>query len=166
MKPPYFDSLPNANMRLSDPKILLATWFGSGLVRPASGTWGTLATIPLAYPLWIYTGPIGLIIAAIFLLLIGLWAARGYEEQSGQHDSGRIVIDESCGFCIALAGAPMGIEWFMAAFLLFRLFDVVKVGPVGWIDQHLGGAEGVMLDDVMAGIMTASVIVAVNVWMI
>ena len=166
MKPPYIDKLPDPNMRLSDPPILLATWFGSGMIRPASGTWGSLATLPLAVPLWIHTGAIGLILAAMVLLLVGLWASRHYERQSRQHDSGRIVIDESCGLCVALAGAPMGLEWLIAAFALFRLFDVVKIGPVGWLDKHLGGAEGVMLDDVMAGIMTALTLLAVQIWVI
>lgn len=166
MKTPYIDTLPDPNMRLSDPPILLATWFGSGLIRPASGTWGTLATLPLAVPLWVYTGPIGLILTAMALLLIGLWATRHYERQSSEHDSGRIVIDESCGLCVALAGAPLGVEWLIAAFALFRLFDVVKIGPVGWLDQKLGGAEGVMLDDVMAGILSAFLLVAIQIWVI
>lgn len=162
----YIDTLPDPNMRLSDPKILLATWFGSGLIRPASGTWGTLATLPLAVPLWVYTGAIGLIIAAMLLLIIGVWASKGYEAQSGQHDSGRIVIDESCGICVALAAAPIGLEWLIAAVLLFRLFDVVKVGPVGWIDQKMGGAEGVMLDDVMAGLLTVLTLMAMQIWVV
>lgn len=148
---------------------ILATWFYSGYLKPASGTWGTLAALPFCFFTAIYAGACGLIAGAILLFLIGLWAAHRYEQETGEHDSSRIVIDEAAG--MMLASLPLvyyAQYWWMPAicFLAFRLFDAVKIGPVGWIDHNINGAFGVMLDDIAASLMATIAIMGGMLWMV
>lgn len=145
-----------------DPRLLLITWFGSGFLRPASGTWGTLAALPFAVAIHTYGGIFGLVTAALLLYALSLPCIRWYEHKTGSHDSSRIVIDEVIGIFIALIPAYFNIIDYVAAFFLFRMFDAIKPGPVGWIDTHVKGAHGVLLDDVVAGIMTAVCIILVH----
>lgn len=143
------------NTPLSDPRALLLTWGGSGCLRPASGTWGTLAALPFVVPIHIYIGPIGLIFAALLLYIISIPCIRWFERQTGTHDSSRIVVDEVIGIMVALTLAAPHLIDYVAAFFLFRMFDAIKPGPVGWIDEKIEGAHGVLLDDVIAGALTA-----------
>ena len=133
---------------------LIATWFGSGLLRPASGTWGTLAALPFAYGLMLAGGAWALGFACIVILPLGLWAAREYTKVVMEKDSSKIVVDEVLGVWIALlsiAESPT-ILGFCIAFVLFRFFDITKIWPANWADKSLGGAWGVMIDDVIAGV--------------
>lgn len=144
---------------------LIATFFYSGHLRPAPGTWGSLAALPAGWAIATLTGPVGLLVATLVAFALGLWAT--WKETQGQddHDPSEIVIDEVVGMWIALlpvvigashAGAPLLALYpgWIAAFLLFRLFDITKPGPVGWADRR-GDALGVMLDDVIAGVFAA-----------
>jgi phosphatidylglycerophosphatase A len=70
----------------------------------------------------------------------------------GEHDSGRIVIDEIAGMLVALAGLPRQARAVGLAFVLFRILDVVKPWPAGWIDRRLPGGAGVVLDDIVSGV--------------
>lgn len=143
---------------------LVATVFGAGYLRPAPGTWGTLAALPLA---WVFMqgGALFFTVATIFVLPLGLWATRAVTAGREDHDPSEIVIDELLGVWIALlplawgaqnAGVPVERLWpgWIAAFALFRLFDIWKVGPVGWADRR-DDEWGVMLDDALAGVMAA-----------
>jgi len=141
------------------PSAMIATWFGSGLIIPASGTWGTLAAMPVVS----YLAPLGvsnLCLWAILFTVIGTWAAHKYEKISQEHDSSHIVIDEVAGVLFAAIPYAIYPSWEMAVavFVLFRLFDAWKIGIVGWIDRHISGAVGVMLDDLAAGFMTAIIL--------
>ncbi len=150
---------------------LVATWFGAGLIRPAPGTWGSLAALPCAWGLHGLGGFPLLLAATVVVGLAGLWAANAEAAATGDHDAGEIVIDEVAGQWIALwplsaglwaAGAdPWLFPWpgWVGAFVLFRLFDIWKPGPVGWADR-LPGAKGVMLDDVIAGGIAALCVAA------
>lgn len=144
---------------------LIATWFYTGYLRPAPGTWGSLAALPCAWILHVMGGPWLLIAATLVVFAVGWWATL--QETAGQtdHDPSEIVVDEVAGQWIALwpvsygaffAGAEVLRLWpgIVAAFLLFRLFDIWKPGPVGWADRR-GDALGVMLDDVIAGAFAA-----------
>ncbi|GLQ34326.1 phosphatidylglycerophosphatase A [Amylibacter marinus] len=141
---------------------LIATWFYAGLIRPAPGTWGSLAALPFAWAmLWFGFGVWCLLLASALIFLLGWWAT--YEETKGKadHDPSEIVIDEVVGQWLALipvfAGVHLGMSlWFSFAlgFGLFRLFDITKPFPVSWADR-MDTALGVMLDDVIAGIMAA-----------
>lgn len=135
----------------------LATWGYSGLIRPAPGTWGTLAGLPFAWALvhWCSTEVIAL--AVVATLVIGYWAtARHMAATSNPDDPSEVVIDEVAGLwvaCMALPEATVG--GLIGAFVLFRFFDIWKRGPVGWADRRLKGAFGVMADDIIAGGLAA-----------
>ena len=144
---------------------LIATVCYVGHLRPASGTWGSLVALPLAWGLHLIAGPWLLIIAIITFYIMGLWATAQETRDGGDHDPSEIVVDELVGQWIAFlpvsigaahVGAALTALWpgWVAAFLLFRLFDIWKPGPIGWADRK-GDATGVMLDDVIAGVFAA-----------
>ncbi|GAA4500884.1 phosphatidylglycerophosphatase A [Pseudaeromonas paramecii] len=135
-----------------NPLHWLATGFGSGLSPVAPGTFGTLAAVPCYYlvsdwPLWAYLG----------LLLIGsvagVWICQSATDAIGQEDHGGIVWDEFMGYGITMIAAPAGWFWLLAGFLLFRLFDILKPWPIGWLDRRVKGGLGIMVDDLLAGAM-------------
>lgn len=142
-----------------------ATVFGVGLLRPAPGTWGSLAALPLALGLQELGGFPVFIMATAAIFIIGIYATELATAGSHDHDPSEIVIDEVAGQLIALLplsfaatrmGVPMAAMWpgWIAAFVLFRAFDILKPGPVGWADRRKD-ATGVMLDDAIAGIFAA-----------
>lgn len=138
---------------------------GVGLLRPAPGTWGALAALPLGWAVTVLGGPWALVAALVAVTLLGLWAVSEELRHSADPDPGEIVIDEVAGQWVALipvvfgaasAGTGLLALWpgWVAAFLLFRLFDIWKPGPIGWADRR-GGAVGLMLDDLLAGVAAA-----------
>ena len=150
---------------------LIATFFYVGLLRPAPGTWGSAAAIPLIYLLHRFTGFPGVAVAGIAAFVLGWWATAGYTRGTGIHDPSEVVIDEVAGMFVTLAPVSAGL-WFagvaphvfpypgwVAGFLLFRLFDIWKPGPIGWADRR-GDALGVMLDDIIAGVFAAILVLA------
>lgn len=155
-----------AGLPLGHPLVLLATWGGSGLLRPASGTWGSLAALPFAWGLaWL--GGAGLLAAATLLVaLVGIAVADRLERLSGEKDASAIVIDEVAGQWLTLLPlAALGrfdLWLYAAGFALFRLFDIAKPWPVSWADRRLPGGLGVMLDDILAGLY-AGLLLAVGV---
>ena len=134
------------------PAKFVATLGGVGLLRPAPGTWGSAVVLPA-----VLLGPGWCLVAAALLTLAGLWAVARLPERA--EDPGWVVVDEGAGQLLALAALTPGAgwPWVVVAFGLFRLFDVLKPGPVGWADRQKG-AVGVMLDDVVAGAMAAGVL--------
>lgn len=144
-----------SNLDFKNPWILIATWFGSGAFLPASGTWGTLATLPFAIPILMFGGKLWLGIFLIAVFILGLKAADVFEKKTGLHDCSLIVVDEVIGFCIALLVIPFTATWIAIAFIIFRGFDTVKPWPISWIDEKTGGAWGVIADDIAAGAATA-----------
>ena len=134
------------------PQVLIATWFGAGLVRPAPGTIGTLAALPVGYVIALLSGQIGLAVAAVLLLVIGTFAAGYYGKKSGETDDQSIVVDEAVGLWIAALPASTNIYLWLIAFLLFRLFDIWKPWPASYFDNRSRGGFDVMMDDVVAGI--------------
>lgn len=138
------------------PHALLATWFGSGLLKPAPGTWGTLAAMPFAWGIATAAGSgWWLLAAAAALFPVGIWAAGQYDRTTGGHDASEIVIDEVVGVWIALAVVPVDWLHYLLGFVLFRLFDIAKPWPIGWLDRRISGGLGVMADDVVAGVFAA-----------
>ena len=138
----------------TDPLLLLACGLGSGAARFAPGTFGTLVAIPLYWfmqPLSILY--YSLLTVVLFLLGIGLcdYAAR----KLGVHDHPGIVWDEIVGYLITMFMAPAGVMWIIIGFALFRLFDIWKPWPIGWLDAKVSGGFGIMIDDVLAGIYAA-----------
>ena len=147
----------------------IATLFGIGYLRPAPGTWGSAAAIPLGYLLHATLGFPGFAIVTLAVAALGWWAVSAVTAGHTDHDPGEIVIDEVVGQWIALLPASAGFwqagldPWvfpapgWVTAFLAFRLFDIWKPGPVGWADRK-AGPLGVMLDDVIAGAMAGVVV--------
>ncbi len=144
---------------------LIATFFYVGHIRPAPGTWGSLAALPAGWAIYALFGPWGLIAGIVLSYVLGVWATGVETKGKDNHDPSEIVIDEVCGQWIALLPLAFGaarqdvdilLLWpgWVAAFALFRLFDVTKWGPIGWADR-IHGPTGVMLDDVIAGIFAA-----------
>ena len=142
---------------------------GIGNLRPAPGTWGSAAAIPLGYMLHATLGFPGFAAVTLIVGLIGWWAVFVEVAADPTSDPSEIVIDEVIGQWIALLPASYGFwsngldPWnfpypgWVTAFLAFRLFDIWKPGPVGWADRK-HGATGIMLDDVIAGILAGLVV--------
>ena len=142
---------------------LISSFFYVGFLRPAPGTWGSIAGIILAYILLITVNLFTFYLILLFTILVGFWATKQYIEQNSEKsDPSEVVIDEVIGQWIAVlpigftlkitefSGKELLLVW-LWAFVSFRFFDVIKLGLVGWAD-NLGGALGVLLDDILAGI--------------
>lgn len=149
---------------------MIATVFGVGLMKPAPGTWGSLAALPLAWAIHTLGGFPALAMATLVVCVIGWWATAEATKGAADHDPSEIVIDEVAGQWIALwpvsagawhVGADISALWpgWIAAFAFFRLFDIWKPGPVGWADKR-HDAAGVMLDDIVAGVLAAICVAA------
>ena len=150
---------------------LIATVVYIGYLRPAPGTWGSLAALPMAWLIHVLGGPVLLIVSIIVGFIKGVWATSRVTEGQEDHDPSEVVIDEVIGQWIALlpvsfgawhTGSDILALWpgWVVAFLAFRAFDIVKPGPVGWADRR-NDAFGVMLDDVIAGFFAAIVVIAI-----
>ncbi len=143
-----------------NPVRLVASYLGVGLLPGPKGTWGSIAALPVGL-LWLNVSPWALLGVTILIAAVGLWAVR---ELNAGDDPGWIVIDEVVGQWIALlplallpAFTPQYWAGAVMAFLLFRLFDIWKHGPIGKI-YRLGGPWGVMMDDVIAGLFAAALL--------
>jgi len=131
------------------PAHLLAFGFGAGLAPKAPGTVGTLVAFPLyGFLLWLPNAAMWTLIG--LALIAGPWLCGRTGRALGVHDHGGIVWDEIAAFLLVLALAPPGWPGAVLAFLLFRLFDIWKPFPIGWLDARVPGGLGVMLDDVLA----------------
>ncbi len=130
-----------------------------GLIPGAPGTYGSLVTLPLAYVWMTYvTDNILLTIGAIVLMtILGTVASTKVSRSMGLEDPGEIVIDELVGQWIALIAIPNHWFYWLAAFLLFRLFDIWKPGLIDRA-QNLPEGLGIMIDDVLAGILALIII--------
>ncbi|MEJ6388630.1 phosphatidylglycerophosphatase A family protein [Gymnodinialimonas ulvae] len=145
----------------------IATVFGVGLLRPAPGTWGSLAGLILGVLLHMAGGAVLLVLATLAVTALGYWAVHA-EVGASEEDPSEIVIDEVAGQWVALWPVSVGASMagadilslypgVITAFLAFRAFDILKPGPVGWADrQH--GAFGIMADDVIAGWLAAMIV--------
>ena len=148
-------------------KEAIGFFFWSGFLKPAPGTWGSLAALPFVWILHVIGGPWLLAAAIVAAYFVGLWAIRGLLATSDSEDPSEIVIDEVVGMWIAMLPVSFG-AWaagagilalypgWIAAFLAFRLFDIWKPWLVGRADRR-GDALGVMLDDVWAGVFAGVV---------
>ena len=131
--------------------VALATGLYSGKIPFAPGTWGSaFALIP-----WYFCRGLSLanyLIVMVILFVVGFLTAGSAEKILDRPDPGAIVIDEIMGMFVTLTLAPNHPVAWLLGFILFRIFDVLKPFPVSWLDTHLHGGIGIMMDDVMAGI--------------
>ena len=151
-------SIPPSLLR--DPGHLLALGFGSGLAPRAPGTIGTLAAIPVyllcaQLPLLAYL----LVIAATFVM--GVYLCGRTARALGVHDHPGIVWDEVVGYLLTMAFAPPGWQWVAAGFVCFRLFDIWKPWPIRVLDRSVHGGLGIMLDDLLAGLVAGLVLLGI-----
>jgi phosphatidylglycerophosphatase A len=147
--------------------LLLATAGGAGYAPVAPGTFGSAVGVALFWPL-AALGTAGVLLAAAALLAAGIWAADETERHYGRKDDGRIVIDEVVGQLLTLApligfGAARSPLWLVTGFVAFRLLDIWKPGPARWMERRLPGGAGVMMDDVVAGLL-GGVLMAGLLW--
>lgn len=146
-----FTPLP-AGLAIHHPVALIATWFGAGLIRPAPGTWGSLAAVPFAYLIVHFFGAPMLALAAVTAFIAGAWAATRYCAAGGTDDAPEIVIDEVAAMWLVLAALPMSPLNWLAGFVLFRIYDIWKPWPIRTIERRFKGGFGVMADDMIAAI--------------
>jgi phosphatidylglycerophosphatase A len=146
---------------------LVATWFGVGFLPVAPGTWGSLAAIPLVHAVYLLTGLAGLVAFTLAVSAIGFHAAGETARIRRIGDPSEIVVDEVAGQSIALTllyaafpRAPSGLLFWslvLLSFFAFRVVDVVKPGPVGWLERLPGGI-GIMCDDLLGGLLVGAAV--------
>ena len=150
----------------------LGIGLGSGLPRRAPGTWGTVGGLTVAIPL-LSLGFIPFLIITLLSCIIGIWICGRTSDLMGGHDDPHIVWDEWAGIWITLLplsyigiahgnfwhniSQPFSVAALIMIFILFRFFDIIKPPPIGWADKKVAGGLGIMLDDIIAGIMAAAV---------
>jgi phosphatidylglycerophosphatase A len=144
-------ALPIPESIWQNPLHFIAFGFGSGALPYAPGTWGTLLTLPIY--LAMETLPLALYFSITFFITLGsIWLCDKISREINVHDHPGMCLDEVVGFLITMIGAPHGMVWVIIGFLLFRLFDIWKPAPIGYIDKHIGGGFGIILDDMLAGV--------------
>ena len=148
---------------MTDPVHLLAFGFGLGLAPKAPGTVGTLLGVVFAWlvldlDLMVQIG------IGVAMFIVGIWICGDSSKRIGQHDPGGIVWDEIAAMYLTLLVAPTTITAWILAFVLFRVFDIVKPWPIRDLDHRMGGGLGIMLDDLVAALY-AAILLALYGWL-
>lgn len=153
----------------------LGIGLGSGLPKRAAGTWGTLGGLIIALPM-LLLGFWGFLAITILGCLIGSYVCGKTSDLMNVHDDPHIVFDEWVGMWIALLPVafffferpmayygffPFSIAGIILAFVLFRFFDIIKPFPIKWVDKNVDGGFGILIDDILAGIMAALGVLAI-----
>ena len=148
---------------LRNPLHFLALGLGIGLVPKAPGTVASLVALLLYLPL---VGSSFLLLCLIIVssFLIGIWVCSQTAKDIGIEDHSGIVWDEFVGMWLTLLLAPPGWAWILIGFCLFRTFDILKPWPINWVDRNVKGGLGIMLDDVLAGIMAVLCMQAIEIF--
>jgi phosphatidylglycerophosphatase A len=161
---------PPARLVLTTPEHLVAFGFGAGLCPWAPGTAGTLLAVPVVVLLWWLPWPLYLLIVAA-LFGFGVWVCGRSAQLLGTPDHSGIVFDEIVGLLVtAIPLVPPRLPgpawaWLLAAFVLFRIFDIAKPWPIRSLDRSVHGGFGIMLDDLVAGVY-AAVVIGIARWML
>lgn len=147
-------STPSFSELLRHPVHFAAFGFGAGLMRRGPGTYGTLVAIPvylliqhLALPYYL-----GFLVVTF---AVGVYLCGATTKAMGVHDHSGIVWDEMVGYWLTMLLAPSGWFWVALGFFLFRVFDIFKPWPIGWLDRRVHGGLGIMVDDIVAAIYAA-----------
>jgi phosphatidylglycerophosphatase A len=141
----------SARVVLGSPIHFIAFGFGSGLAPTAPGTVGTIVGIPF-FLLMTSLSLASYLVLTLLLFLFGVWVCSQSSKMLGVHDHGGIVWDEIVGYLVTMIAAPPGWGWVAMGFILFRIFDIFKPWPISYLDKHVSGGMGIMIDDVFAGI--------------
>ena len=149
---------PTWRFILSRPAYFIAFGFGAGLAPIAPGTVGTLLAFPLYWLFFPQVGALEFLVLILVLFILGVWACDTAGRALGVSDYGGMVWDETVAFLLVLFLVPATLYWQAAAFMLFRLFDILKPPPIRFYDQTLKNGFGVMLDDLIAAFYTLVVL--------
>ena len=140
---------------MKNPVHFLALGFGSGLVPVMTGTFGSLAAVPLLLLAMNLSLP-SFIAVTLIASVVGIYLCGKTADDMQVHDHGSIVWDEIAGMFVTLLFLPITASTLILGFLLFRIFDILKPWPIGIIDKRLHGGMGIMLDDILAGAMACA----------
>jgi phosphatidylglycerophosphatase A len=146
---------------LRDPLHLLSLGLGAGCVPKAPGTWGTVVGVAVYGALPALSLPKYLAVLAL-AFAAGVWLCGRTAARMGGYDHPAIVWDEIVGYLITMTALPGDWRWAVAGFLLFRLLDIAKPGPIGWSDRRVKGGLGIMLDDAVAGLIGCAILHVVS----
>jgi phosphatidylglycerophosphatase A len=141
---------PSLAFLVAHPAHFMALGFGAGLSPVMPGTVGTLVAFPIAWLLHAHAGTLGYLATVAAITVAGVYAADVTARHLGAADHGAIVIDEIAAFLLVLFFAGSGALQQAAAFVLFRVFDIVKPPPIRQVDEAMHGGIGVMADDFIA----------------
>lgn len=157
--------MKNTQFKLGNPVHFLALGFGSGLLKPAPGTWGTLAAIPIYLlvvcllreqsPTVNLAAYSTVVVLAFFL---GVYLCGKTASDVGVHDHSAIVWDEIVGYLVTLWAVTPNLATLAVGFLLFRLFDILKPWPIRVLDKRVHHGFGIMIDDVLAGVFACVIL--------
>jgi len=149
-----------AAFKLSNPVHFLALGFGSGLIKTAPGTWGTLSAVPIYFAIAhtpLIQLPLFLSVIAV-MFLIGCYLCGKTARDVGVHDHGAIVWDEIVGYLLTMAFVAPNLVNLIVGFVLFRFFDIIKPWPIKVLDRKVHGGFGIMIDDVLAAIFAGLIL--------
>jgi phosphatidylglycerophosphatase A len=150
-------TMQERNFNLCNKTHLLATGLGSGLLPFSPGTFGTVAAIPF-YLCFVYAPDWTFWLFTLLVCLVGPYICGKAADDIGVHDHKAIVWDEFAGFFITMCFVPFTWMNVLAGFILFRFFDIIKPWPISWLDKHVHGGLGIMIDDIVAGIISAGIL--------
>lgn len=143
----------SVQLNIKSPVQFFALGFGSGLAKKAPGTFGTLAAVPLFYVASLYLSLTYLVVLTCLISVVGVYICDKAAKEIGVDDHPAIVWDEFAGFFITMLASPVSWLSLLVGFLLFRIFDIVKPWPISIADKKLHGGVGIMLDDILAGLV-------------
>ena len=153
-----------ASLLFKHPAHFLSLGFGSGLSPIIPGTAGTLAAIPI----YLLMEPLSLVwylFAVAVMSIVGFWICGFTTRALGVPDHGSIVWDEIVGYLITMAALPPGWLWMVLGFFLFRVLDILKPWPISWVDRNMKGGIGIMLDDILAGVLACGILhFGISIW--
>ena len=152
------DKQVRSRVSLANPVHFLALGFGSGLAPKMPGTFGTLAALPLVVLLYYYASFSVYLIVTILVSIVGVWICGRTADDMGVHDDSSIVWDEVAGMLITMLAVPLSWQTLLVGFMLFRFFDILKPWPISYLDRHVHGGFGIMIDDVLAGLFALGIL--------
>ncbi len=144
--------------------LFIATGFGLGRIPVAPGTFGTLSGLPLiGIMVWLSRAstPGAVALFIVSMILCTVWISQKAEMLMGHKDPGAVVIDEMAGFCVTMTLVPVTLFTLAAGFIVFRCFDILKPFPIRWFEKNFSGGAGIVLDDIMAGVLAAFLLKAI-----
>ena len=159
-----YKQLPIPDSVWQKPTHFIAFGLGSGTFPFAPGTFGTLMAIPF-YLAMQPLSPLHYFILLVIITVGSMWLCDKVSKEINVHDHPGMCLDEIVGYLVTMMGAPFGLGWIILGFILFRIFDILKPWPIGFIDKKIHGGFGMIMDDVMAGIYSL-ILIRILSWMV